>query len=363
MIPFICGLLLLVVGCKKEVTKDLSDELQGEPEGLFADIETTKGTILLALEFEKTPVTVANFVSLAEGNNPLVDAKYKGKPFYDGLIFHRVIANFMIQGGDPTGTGEGGPGYRFNDEFVPELKHDRPGILSMANAGPATNGSQFFITHGPQPHLDGLHTVFGHVVKGQDVVNSIAQGDQIKSIKILRYGAQAKAFDAPKVFKQGLEEDQKIQETKTAAIAEVITANATRIAEGKAKAKRTKNGVGIYVFEKGEGGQPKAGDPIKVDYAGFFEDGRLFDTGMEEVAMRFNAVDAQRKAAQQYIPIPFEFGKKTGLIPGFIEGLEQMHYGDKALIYIPAHLAYGERGAAPIIPPNTDLVFELHLIK
>jgi peptidylprolyl isomerase len=182
------------------------------PDGLYAQMDTTKGKILLQLEFEKVPLTVANFVGLAEGTkNYSTDGsppKKQDKPFYDGLTFHRVIPDFMIQGGDPQGNGRGGPGYKFRDEFDKSLRHSGPGILSMANAGPGSNGSQFFITHKATPWLDDHHTVFGHVVEGQDVVNAIAMGDKIKTLKILRVGEKAKAFKGDeaqfeKLSKQG----------------------------------------------------------------------------------------------------------------------------------------------------------------
>lgn len=173
--------------------------------GVYAEIKTNKGLIVCQLEYQKTPVTVGNFIGLAEGSLKHIRDQ---KKFYDGLVFHRVIPNFMIQGGCPLGTGTGNPGYAFADEFHPDLKHDAPGVLSMANAGPGTNGSQFFITHVPTPHLDGRHTVFGHVVEGMDVVNKIERGDNIESISIKRIGKDAEGFQV----------DQKTWEAQAAAL-------------------------------------------------------------------------------------------------------------------------------------------------
>lgn len=191
----LCAAAMLSLGLAGSVGAQETNQLA---DGVYAEMQTSKGRILLQLEYEKTPLTVANFVGLAEGTKHYSKAgeepKAQNKPFYDGLTFHRVIPDFMIQGGDPAGNGSGGPGYAFRDEIVPSLKHDRAGILSMANAGRATNGSQFFITHKDTPWLDGKHTVFGHVVQGQDVVNKIGRGDTIQTVKILRVGEKAKAF-------------------------------------------------------------------------------------------------------------------------------------------------------------------------
>jgi len=332
------------------------------PEGLYAEITTNKGVILTELEFEKVPQTVANFVALSEGNHPEVDAQYKGKPFYDGLSFHRVIENFMIQTGDPLGTGEGGPGYRFDDEFNETLKHSKAGVLSMANAGPGSNGSQFFITHLETPWLDNMHSVFGHVVEGQGVVDSIQQGDKIETIKIIRSGKAAKNFDAPKVF----DEQRALNKAKEAEIKKAIetaeAAAAATFTDAKSKATTTPTGLSYYVFEKGTSEKPIAGQMININYAGYFENGRLFDTSMEEVATKHNILDTRRKAANQYIPIPFEYGQKTGLISGFIEGIELLNIGDKAYLFIPSDLGYGSQDLG-VIPPNTDLIFEIHLTK
>ena len=164
-------------------------------DGLYAEMNTSKGKIILQLEFEKTPLTVGNFVGLAEGTKDFdTSSRTPGQPYYDGLTFHRVIPDFMIQGGCPDGVGSGGPGYEFEDEIDASLKHDGPGILSMANAGPGTNGSQFFITHCATAHLDGKHTVFGRVIEGQDVVDAIEKDDIIETVKVIRQGSPAEEF-------------------------------------------------------------------------------------------------------------------------------------------------------------------------
>ena len=328
-------------------------------EGIFATISTNKGDIVLELEYKKTPVTVANFIALAEGKNTFVtNEKLKGKPFFDGLKFHRVIKDFMIQGGDPSGNGSGGPGYAFKDEIT-DLKHNKPGILSMANSGPTTNGSQFFITHKETPWLDGKHTVFGHVTEGMNVVNSIAANDVITKVTIVRKGVLAKKFDAPKVFSDyfnNKSEDQK-------KVASVITAKKAYLAATKATATTTPSGLAYKITQKGTGVKPANGTTFYFHYAGYFEDGTLFDSSYEDVCKSYGKYDANRAAQNGYQAFPFEAGKKDGMIPGFIEGLENMSFGDKAVVFIPSNLAYGERGAGSVIPPNTTLVFELEMLE
>ncbi|MEY4962820.1 MAG: hypothetical protein RLZZ323_139 [Bacteroidota bacterium] len=352
-------------------------------EGIFANIVTNKGTIVVQLEFQKTPVTVANFISLAEGKNTFVtDEKLKGKPFYDGLKFHRVIKDFMIQGGDPAGNGSGGPGYSFKDEFT-DLKHNKGGILSMANSGPATNGSQFFITHKETPWLDGKHTVFGQVTQGMDVVNKIEQNDVITKITITRKGALASKFDAVKVFSDyytNKAEDAKKQaaidaenRAKQAAIqaenkriylekyGNIIKEKAAYLAATKATTTTTASGLQYAFLRKGTDVKPVDGSTIYFYYAGYFEDGTLFDSNYADVATIFGQFNQARADQNGYQPFPFEAGKKDGMIPGFLEGLSLMNIGDKMLLFLPAKLAYGERGAGGVIPPNTNLVFELEI--
>jgi cyclophilin family peptidyl-prolyl cis-trans isomerase len=354
-------------------------------EGIFATIATNKGNIIVQLEFQKTPITVANFISLAEGKNAYVtDEKLKAKPFYDGLKFHRVIPDFMIQGGDPAGNGSGSAGYKFKDEFT-DLKFEKGGILAMANSGPATNGSQFFITHKETSWLNGKHTIFGHVTQGQDIVNAIAQNDVILKITISRKGNLAKAFNAPKVFSDyyaNKAEDDKKQaainaenQRKQAEIAaeekrvyqekygSVIAAKAAYFATVKAEATKTESGLMYKITQNGTGVKPADGTTFNFNYAGYFEDGNLFDSSYENVCKEFGKYDANRAAQNGYRSFPFEAGKKDGMIPGFIEGLNQLCYGDKAVLFIPSNLAYGERGAGGVIPPNATLIFEIEMIE
>lgn len=354
-------------------------------EGIFATFSTSKGDIVVQLEYQKTPVTVANFISLAEGTNTFVtDEKLKGKPFYSGLKFHRVIKDFMIQGGDPSGNGSGGTGYSFKDEFT-DLQHDKGGILSMANSGPATNSSQFFITHKDTPWLNGKHTVFGHVTQGMNIVNSIAQNDIINKVTITRKGTLAKNFDAPKVFTDyygNKAEDAKKQalivaenKRKQAEVAaenkrvylekygSVISTKAAYFATEKASATATPSGLSYKTVQKGSGVKPVNESTFFVHYAGYFEDGTLFDSSYEEVNKTYGKFDANRALQNGYQPFPFVAGKKDGLIPGFLEGLNTMSLGEKAVLFIPSQLAYGTAGAGDVIPANTNLIFELEIFE
>lgn len=361
--------LVIFQSCQSQQHSDL-------PDGIYASIVTDKGEILLSLDYKNAPNTVANFVSLAEGNNPNVDAKYKGKKYYDGLKFHRVVPNFVIQGGDPDGNGNGGPGYKFEDEFARDasgnllLKHDAAGVLSMANAGKNTNGSQFFITHNATPHLDGRHSVFGKVIKGQEVVNAIAQGDIMKKVEIIRIGKDAQNFDAPKIFSQHMTDFElklkKAEEDKVKALENVKGFQTEKLKyfnSQKAKAKTLPSGLKILITEKGKGGKPTNNAQVLINYAGYFEDARLFDTSIADVAKQYAVYDEQRDQAMGYRPFPMAYSNEAQLIPGFREGMLNMNYGDKALIFIPSHLGYGPQGAGNVIPPNANLIFELEVLE
>jgi cyclophilin family peptidyl-prolyl cis-trans isomerase len=351
------------------------EENNNLPDGLYAKIETNKGEIIVQLDYEKAPITVANFVTLAEGKNDFVtNENIKNRPFYDGLKFHRVIENFMIQGGDPLGTGSGDAGYRFKDEIT-DLRFDKGGVLAMANNGPATNSSQFFITHIETPWLDGKHTIFGHVVgNGMEAVNKILQDDYMSKVTIIRNGDAAKKFDAVKVFHDYFTTEAENQKKQAAIDAEnkrifnekyktVIDAKVKSFAALKAKATKTKSGLEFVITKKSGGAKPKAGTGIFIHYAGFLENGTLFDSSIESVCKTFGTFDPNRAAQNGYQPIPFQAGKKDGMIPGFIEGIEQLAFGDKAVIFIPSKLGYGEAGAGGVIPPNANIIFEIELLK
>jgi len=304
--------------------------------GIYAKFNTTKGSILVKLTHDLTPGTVGNFVGLAEGN---LENKVKpqGNKFYDGLKFHRVIPDFMIQGGCPQGTGTGDPGYKFDDEFHPSLKHDKPGVLSMANSGPGTNGSQFFITHVPTSWLDNKHTVFGQVVEGQDIVNEIVQGDIIESLEIVRVGDEAQKWNAIEAFRV-FEGSRAKREAAERAEAE---AKMEKLAAGFEK---TESGLRYQFIQRGNGKKAEKGRTVSVHYSGQLEDGKVFDSSY-----------ARKK------PIEFPLGMGH-VIEGWDEGIELLQVGDKARFVIPSHLGYGSRGAGGVIPPNATLVFDVELM-
>ena len=350
---------------QKKAYKDLGD-------GLFADIETTKGHIVVKLNYKEVPTTVANFVTLAEGKNNFVKVEYKGKPFYNGTIFHRVIDGFMIQGGDPTGTGMGDPGYRFEDEFVPSLKHSKKGILSMANSGPNTNGSQFFITQVPTPHLDGRHTVFGETVKGEEVIDAIAKAPRngqdrpnedikIKNITIVANGKDAQKFDAVKVFDNYFKSVAEREKEKEERVKRASAKFLEEIKVQEPQAKVLPSGVKIFTINNGEGKQPKQTEFAMVNYAGHLRNGALFDSNIKEVEESYGKYQAMREQQNGYQPIPFPYTPSAQLIPGFKEALLTMKVGDKIRVFIPATLGYGEAGAGDVIPPNSDLIFDIEI--
>ena len=327
---------------KEKLSKMDKEFLAKQADGIYAKFETSKGNIYTVLEYKKTPMTVANFVGLAEGKIKNT-AKGEGVHYYDGLKFHRVIPNFMIQGGCPLGTGTGDPGYKFPDEIDTSLKHKGPGILSMANAGPGTNGSQFFITHVETPWLDGKHTVFGHVIEGQDVVNKIVGNDTLNKLVILRKGKEAEAFDAAKVFEfekanVGAKAAAKAKEEEAAR----AVANAAALKRFE-NAKTTASGLKYIIEKEGTGDFPKPTDQVSVFYRGTFTDGKEFDGNIGKQ--------------------PISFGLNQ-VIPGWTEGLQLMKPGGKAIFYIPYQIAYGANGhPSGVIPPKSDLIFEVELVK
>ncbi|MBN2650811.1 MAG: peptidylprolyl isomerase [Spirochaetales bacterium] len=309
-------------------------------DGLYAVISTDKGDITARLFMEKAPLTVANFVGLAEGTITN-SAKEPFTPYYDGLKFHRVIDNFMIQGGCPYGKGTGGPGYSFPDEFDPELRHSKAGILSMANSGPGTNGSQFFITHTATPHLNDKHSVFGEVIEGMEVVNSIRQDDVMNSVIIVRIGDEALKFMTEEEFFEDLLEEAKQKEKEKSQ--SLLSSQFAEVEKRFPDLKKTESGLMYKVLKKGDGkGSPKYGASVTCHYKGELTNGSVFDSSYGRGK-----------------PAVFQIG---GVIEGWNEALQTMSRGEKRLLVIPPDLGYGAAGAGGVIPPNAVLIFEVELL-
>ena len=363
----VLALLLFInlTSCKAQYP-DLED-------GIYAEIITSKGVMLAKLAEDKAPITVANFVSLAEGSNTMVDDKYKKKKFYNSTIFHRVMDGFMIQGGDPIGTGQGNPGYKFRGEFHPDLKHDKPGILSMANSGPNTNGSQFFITEVPKPHLDNGYNVFGELVLGlniQDSISNVKVGNKnkpitdvfIEELNIIRKGRSAKSFDASEIFNNHFAEDERLKKEKKAKAEAVLKTTLEKFEMQRIKATPLDSGLKYFISEKGSGKKLPNEAKVSTHYAVYFESGKLLETSKLEIAEALNVVNKKRKAANKYEPITADIGPDARMIPGFKEGLQQLSVGDKATLFIPYHLAYGEAGTRGI-PGKSNIIFEVEIIE
>ena len=377
---FTTALLLSSTACQQKYP-DLG-------EGIFAEFVTSKDTVIIQLFYDKVPLTVSNFVGLAEGSHPMLADSLKGIPFYNGTIFHRIIDKFMIQGGDPTGTGMGSPGFKFGDEFDSRLKHDKAGILSMANSGPATNGSQFFITDAPTPHLDNKHAVFGAVVKGFEVVEAISSVEvtsesnkpvedvKILELNIIRQGLSAKRFDAADTWNTELPllEEKRLNKLKEA---ELKAAEAKKIAEQKtaiaakemipvlenykSMATALPSGLLVHNIVQGNGPKPSKGTTVKLNYEGYFTDGKLFGTNIKSVDEKCGTYDARKEQQGAYNPMPMPLNPDAQMIPGFKEGVFNMSVGDKTFFYLPSYLGYGEKGRGPI-RPNTDLIFIIEML-
>ena len=338
--------LIFLYSCQVQDAKyrDLSD-------GLYVDIQTDNGDILLSLDYKNVPITVGNFVSLAEGTNMRVTDSMRGKPFYNGMVFHRVISktngnsnDFMVQGGDPLANGLGDAGYKFIDEFPLDsigkliLKHNGPGVLSMANSGPATNGSQFYITHIATDWLDNKHTVFGNVIEGQEIVDAVSQGDTLESIEIVRVGEDAEKFNAIEAFRtfEGSREKRE---------ADAVNAQNEILDKESAGFDKTNSGLRYKILQNGNGKQAAKGDMVSVHYKGQLLDGTVFDSSYK------------RKQ-----PLDFNVGLGQ-VISGWDEGIQLLKVGDKARFVIPSELAYGSQGAGSVIPPDAPLIFDVELVN
>lgn len=352
-----------LMSCNSQNHVTVNGEKVNLEEGMYALFQTTQGDILVELEYEKVPMTVGNFVALAEGSMKN-NTKEEGQPFYDGTIFHRVIPDFMIQGGDPQGTGMGDPGYKFPDEFDASLRHSSKGILSMANSGPNTNGSQFFITDTATPWLDDRHSIFGQVVKGHEIVRKITKVDRdqrdkpktdvvLEKVQIIRKGDKAMNFKAMEAFNGGQEDYLKKQ-------AEAEAEAQRQIEAAMEGAERTESGLGYIITQKGNGEKPVTGQMVEVHYAGYLMDGTIFDTSIKEIAEKEGIYNPGR---EPYAPFQLQYGPQARVIEGWKEGIQLLSVGDKARLIIPPHLGYGARGAGGVIPPNATLIFDVELVR
>ena len=390
-------LMLAIVSLAASCDKNNYPEIE---DGLYAEIVTTKGTMVAKLFYDKVPVTVANFVALAEGTHPKLVDSLKGKPFYNGIIFHRVMDKFMIQGGDPTGTGMGNAGFRFMSEFDPSLSHDKAGILSMANSGGlSTNSSQFFITEVPKTNLDGFyqdgtlkncngqrvscHSVFGELALGLDVQDTISnvpvtkdratkplEDVVINAVNIIRKGKSAKAFDAPKVFTE--------QEPKLGEKIEAFTEKAAELAKENAKVAadnfkkenadmagefyESPTGIIMINNKAANGKKPTSAQKVLVDCSAYFTNGNLLYTTIADVDKANNQYTEQKDKGGAYNAFPMIYNESATLVAGFREAMLRMNIGDKARVFVPSHLGYGASGRAPLVPPNTDLYFDIELV-
>ena len=350
------------------------DKYSGLNNGIYADIQTDVGDVLVKLEYQKVPLTVANFVSLVEGTNPKVTDSMKGKPFYNGLKFHQVtsIANgdsgdFLIQGGDPSREGMGYPGYKFPDEFPKDsmgnllLTHNVGGVISMVNTGKDSNGCQFFITLVSTPHLNGVNTVFGKVEKGFNIAkDSIVVNTVINKIDIIKIGYKANNYDAAKVFIEEFDKYDKLKQDQLAKNEKLKEAFLLKMDEFESEAKTTPSGLKIYFLKKGDGPKPGVGASIRIHYSVFYTNGNLLDTNRKEIALEYGTYNPKRDAKKGYEPFVSTYSMDAQLIQGFKEGLQKMKFGDRAVLFIPYHLAYGESGGRGI-PAKSDLIFELEM--
>jgi cyclophilin family peptidyl-prolyl cis-trans isomerase len=340
-------------------------------DGIYAKFATTKGDILVEMETDLAPMTAANFVMLAEGTHPeITDSAFMGKPFYDGLIFHRVIPNFMIQGGDPNGNGSGGPGYRFPNEVSDSLSHQK-GVISMANSGPHTNGSQFFITVDNRPQLDGSYSVFGKVLEGQSVADSISLVERnmqtnkpnedvvMNTVEIIRVGKDYTEWDALAAFEKGKTDFELAQQKAREEAEENARKQAEEIKAQYPNAMTSSTGLMYILEDVGSGEKPAEGTKVNIDYAGYLVDGTLFDTSLEDKAKEAGIYNPQRP----YGPMPMEYGMRAQVIPGFKEGISMLNVGGKAKLIIPPYLGYGEAGAGNVIPPNSWIIFDVEIIS